>query len=157
MPLPGQTVKPQVKIGRNPGDCWEWIGPKTAAGYGKKTFHKRDLMAHRWMWEQLFGPIPQGLVVHHECQNPGCVNPHHLRVCSQAENVREAVTSKLTAGDVLEIKRSKPEVRSPHLADTLAQRHGCSRQLIFDIWGGRAWARAKPFYGPRKAPSSMPA
>lgn len=149
-PTPGATLKPLVKLGKRADDCWEWLGPKTAAGYGKKTFHGEDWMAHRWIWSQLFGPIPNGLVIHHECQNPSCVNPQHLRVCSQAENVREAVTSKLTASDVLEIKKAKPDTRTPNLAATLAQRHGCSRQLIFDIWNGRAWGRAKPFYGRAK-------
>lgn len=157
MPKAGQTIKPLVKLGKRSDDCWEWIGPRHPAGYGKKTFHGQDVLAHRWIWEQLFGPIPAGLVVHHECQNTSCVNPHHLRVCTQAENVREAVTTKLTASDVLDIKRAKPATRTPHLADTLAQRHGCSRQLVYDIWQGRAWSRAQPFYGRRKQPKEASA
>jgi hypothetical protein len=151
MPFSGQTTKPLVRLPRDPAGCWEYLGPKTDGGYGKKTLHKETVMAHRWVWEMLFGPIPAGLVIHHECQNPGCVNPQHLRACSQAENVRESVTCKLTPSDVADIKKAKPDMRTPNLAATLAQQHGCSRQLVHDIWNGRAWARARPFYGRRKS------
>lgn len=58
--LPGETMKPLVRLGKTPDDCWEWIGRKHDNGYGKKQFHSRTLLAHRWLWTQLFGPIPGG-------------------------------------------------------------------------------------------------
>jgi hypothetical protein len=150
MGIAGGTLKPLVKLGRNPADCWTWLGPKNQGGYGKKTFDGGDLLAHRWIWMQLFGPIAEGLVIHHTCNNPGCINPHHLVVTTQAENVREGVGTTLTPGDVTEIKAAR-KGHGPNTANALANRFGVTPQLIRDIWHGRAWSRPKPFYGPRKA------
>lgn len=149
----GAVLKPRVKVGRNPSDCWEWLGPRTEGGYGKKQYCSKTELAHRWLWVQLFGPIPDGKVINHKCQNRGCVNPHHLEVASQAENVRLSDSTILTPGDVAEIKAAKA-ARKPGDAKRLAAMYGCSRQLIHDIWNGRAWAPAKPFYGPKQEAAS---
>lgn len=74
-----------------PSGCWEWSGHKTDEGYGK-VFGK-DLcgattkIAHRWMYECLVGPIPDGLEIDHLCRNRGCVNPSHLEPVTTRENV----------------------------------------------------------------------
>lgn len=139
MALHGQVIKPLVKIGASPGDCWEWQGrvsPQT--GYGKKQFHSRTLLAHRWMWEQLFGPIPKGAVINHLCRNRACVNPHHLEVVSQAQNCRHGRASKLTEAQVAEIKAAKGDRKWGDGAK-LARKYGVSGGLIHDIWNGRAW------------------
>lgn len=142
----GSTIKPQVKLGRTPESCWEWLGGKTAAGYGKKTFHGRTYLAHRWLFMQLFGPIPDGMVIDHTCQNPGCVNPHHLRAVTQATNCRSGDTAKLTPGDVVEIK-SVPKADRARKRAGIAFRFGISPQLVSDIWAGRAWTAPKKFRG----------
>ena len=149
MPNVGETMKPLVRMGRKPEDCWEWLSVKTEAGYGKKTLGGKTLLAHRWMWTQLFGLIPEGLVIDHTCANPGCVNPSHLRVVTQAENCRSGAGATLTPLDVLEIKRAKKST-GLGVAAALADRFGVSRQLIHDIWGKRAWSGSKPFYGAKK-------
>jgi len=71
------------------GDCWEWTGAKTKAGYG--TIHLGEFTvttAHRAVWESLVGPIPADMVLHHNCINISCVNPDHLAIVTQKENVR---------------------------------------------------------------------
>ncbi|TAM22399.1 MAG: HNH endonuclease, partial [Nevskiaceae bacterium] len=119
----GLTLKPLVRLGKRPDDCWEWLSVKTEGGYGKKQLGGKTLLAHRWMWTQLFGPIPDGLVIDHICANPGCVNPAHLRLCSQAENCRDGAGTTLTSADVVEIKQAK-KTRGPTTANALALRYG---------------------------------
>lgn len=79
----------KVKIG-NPDECWEWQGGKTASGgYGKYGSHKQNILAHRFSWELTNGKIPDSLFVLHKCDNPGCVNPNHLFVGTQQDNVTD--------------------------------------------------------------------
>ena len=67
-------------------DCIEWTGARSSNGYGRHG--KR--YAHRMAWEQAHGPIPDGLVVRHSCDNPPCVNVEHLLLGTQADNVEDA-------------------------------------------------------------------
>lgn len=136
----GQTMKALVDIGNDPADCWVWqgsINPKT--GYGKKQLDGKTLLAHRWMYEQLLGPIPEGLVINHKCSNRACVNPHHLEVTDQAGNCRHGAWTKLSLEAVKEIKAAKDSRRWGDGA-RLARKYNVSGALIHDIWNGRAWA-----------------
>lgn len=62
--------------------CWEWQKFKSK-GYGKL----RNLRAHRFSYEMMVGPIPEGKVLDHICKNPSCVNPDHLEPVTQFENI----------------------------------------------------------------------
>lgn len=141
MPAPGQTLKPMIRLPKDPADCWTYLGPKTPDGYGKKRYCGHDISAPRWLWMTLFGPLPDDLAVSHTCGHPGCMNPHHLRACSQADANRAGIGATLTPADVLDIKRAK-KGRTIGTAALLAERYGVSRRLIFDIWGKRAWSKA---------------
>jgi hypothetical protein len=55
-------------------------------GGGHKNQIKRQIMAHRFAYEYLVGPIPDGLEIDHRCNNRRCVNPNHLRVTTRKEN-----------------------------------------------------------------------
>lgn len=71
--------------------CWEWVGSKDKDGYGKFYFHGKYYRPHRFSWElEHKEKIPNGLVIAHSCDNPGCVNPNHLTACTQRENIQEA-------------------------------------------------------------------
>ncbi len=71
--------------------CWEWQAAKDGCGYGFIWVRTRMYRAHRISYEMLHGPIPAGLQIDHLCCNPGCVNPSHLEVVTQAENMRRGV------------------------------------------------------------------
>ena len=77
-----------------PSDCWEWIAGRTTAGYG--TFapgREKRTYAHRFSYELLVGPIPEGLHIDHLCRNRGCVNPDHLEPVTNRENGRRGMAA----------------------------------------------------------------
>ncbi|MDI1301988.1 MAG: HNH endonuclease signature motif containing protein [bacterium] len=135
----GDVIRQLVDIGETPNSCWHWLGSVSkTTGYGKKQLNGKTLLAHRWVYEMLLGPIPGGLVIDHKCKTRHCVNPHHLEVVDQAENCRRSVTTKLTAEQVIEIKAAKDGKKWGEGA-RLARKYGVSSALIHDIWNGRAW------------------
>jgi hypothetical protein len=68
-------------------DCIVWTGC-VLGGYGWQTKGGLTTYAHRHAYVEAHGAIPEGLVVHHECENKLCVNPEHLRAVTRAEHRR---------------------------------------------------------------------
>lgn len=71
--------------------CWEFTGYCSPGGYGQLTIHQVRWGVHRLMYTLEHGPIPDGMLVLHSCDNPPCFNPEHLRVGTQAENVQDSI------------------------------------------------------------------
>ncbi len=138
------------KVDRS-GECHEWRAYRNRTGYG--VFSVRtgvNNQAHRFAYEMENGPIPEGMYVLHSCDNPGCVNPEHLRVGSQKENMddrrvrgRDADRrgernggAKLTDSAVVEIRRLYKE---GEMQKDLAERFGVANQLISRIVNRKCW------------------
>lgn len=82
------------RVGKSDG-CWEWTGYRAPAGYGQLGRGPRNeglALAHRLSWEFHYGPIPDGLLVCHRCDNPPCVRPDHLFLGTFVDNAQDMVS-----------------------------------------------------------------
>lgn len=78
----------------NPSGCWVWTGSKVGIGYGKVNLCDKDYRAHRISYLMYLGPIPDGKLVCHSCDNPSCVRPDHLFIGSAKENTQDMLSKK---------------------------------------------------------------
>lgn len=77
------------KVDKNgPNGCWLWLGAPTRGGYAQFQVGYKNHRVHRYAYEQLVGPIPDGFQLDHLCRVRNCVNPAHLEPVTQAENIR---------------------------------------------------------------------
>lgn len=94
---PGERFVARVE--RSPG-CWEWRGYRmlrrgNTNGHGKFAITSSNVvLAHRFAYELWVGPIPEGAIVHHECENPACVRPDHLMLKYPGQHEREHVLKR---------------------------------------------------------------
>lgn len=136
--------------------CWLWRGSKNANGYGQLSETSgrekpKSHRAHRLSWELHYGAIPPGLCVLHRCDSPACVNPDHLFLGSQRENMHDMIRKgrkARVAGMVGEdnpaakITREDAElIRSSPLSGVeLARQYGLTPAMISRIRLRKAWA-----------------
>lgn len=89
------------KVDKTTSDCWLWLSTKQQDGYGYYAVNENGKRwgkcAHRIAYELVIGPIPDGLVLDHLCDNKSCVNPAHLEPVTQAVNL---LRSKKTVNSI---------------------------------------------------------
>lgn len=81
-----------AKIDRDASGCWLWTGGTVRGGYGQFWLNGKHVYAHRYAYETLVGPIPDGLQVDHLCRTPACVRPSHLQPVTCRENLMRGNT-----------------------------------------------------------------
>lgn len=126
--------------------CWEWIAGKYPGGYGGFALHGKTGHAHRASYELHFGKIPDGMHVLHRCDNRPCVNPEHLFLGTQLDNIadkkakeRQAKgithgSAKLTEQDVLDIRAIRGMSQR-----AIGRQYGIGQAQVKDIRQGRYW------------------
>jgi len=128
-------------------NCWEWIGCKNKKGYGWFYINGRPHTAQRISWIIHFGTITEPLCICHKCDNPGCVNPHHLFEGTNQENTADRhakgrskgpqgtkhAMAKLSDADIVSIRRSSLPSR------TLGALYHVSKTQILRIKKGISW------------------
>lgn len=127
--------------------CWEWRGGRSSNGYGVLYVDGRQVGAHRFSYETLVGPIEGDLFVLHECDNKGCVNPEHLHLGTQADNMMERTergradaprgtahrSAKLTEDDIRAIRNDQRSL------SVIANEYNVVISCISRIRNRRSW------------------
>lgn len=135
---------------QKPGDeiagCWVWTST-LYKNYGMFYVKSRGIRATHYSWKLYTGrPVPKGLIVCHHCDHPWCVNPLHLFIGTQNDNVQDMVMkgrnakgkkqglSKLTREQADEIRNDTTTSKC-----ALARKYGVSRTTIQHIHKGTVW------------------
>lgn len=138
--------------------CHAWVGCLDQSGYGRLLVGGKEYKAHRFAWSLKNGEIPEGMMICHKCDNPGCVNVDHLFLGTQSDNMNDMhakkrhvmrdktwiqkrvsysgannPNAKFTAEIIMAIRSSTDK------ATLIAQKYGVHRNIIYDILKHKTW------------------
>lgn len=138
-------VRLLAKTFKDLGGCLSWKGPFYHNGYGVFRVKNKKVRAHRASWVLAHGPIPEGKLVLHSCDNRKCVNPEHLRLGTHQENMRDMTArnrqavgerqhrSRLTADAVRDIRTKRLSLTE------FAKLYGVNFVTVYEAQIGRYW------------------
>lgn len=135
------------KVTKNSEPCWIWTASRNKCGYGNfnvpsgKGKEFKSVLAHRVAWEIFFGEIPHGLCVLHECDNPPCVNPRHLRLGTHLENMIDAAKKGRKSGRTPAIVKTIRILFGTMTQRKIAATLGVNPQYVSDVVTGKTWSR----------------
>ncbi len=101
-------------------NCWLWTGKVSNKGYGLVSHLHTYWNVHRMSWTLTNGPIPNGLIVMHKCDNPICGNPEHLVLGTYQDNTRDMVAKGRWKGSHPKREDHADRLIRCHLADSPA-------------------------------------
>lgn len=123
--------------------CWEWTANKDFSGYGTFRVGNKIKKAHRVAYMLYVGEIPKGKNVCHKCDNPGCVNPKHLWIGTQQENMIDCVKKKRHQNQILkeeEIPIIRELYKKGESQRVLGEKFGVARETIKNVVTGKRWS-----------------
>jgi len=129
--------------------CFLWTGKRDRKGYGR-TYYHGEIRAHRIAWILNYGQIPNGLHVLHKCDNPSCVNPKHLYLGTNKDNVWDKVNrGRLVIPDnkgesngqaILKLSQVMQIKKAPKgIIAKLAKSFGISQSTAYAIRANQRW------------------
>lgn len=161
---PSHVISFKNKIKLGDGECWEWKASKFRDGYGQFGYKSKNWRAHRFAYMLSYGDFPIDLCVCHKCDNPPCVNPAHLFLGTNADNIRDRhnkgrdgkpigennwahahpehfqgernASSKLKVADILEIRKLRVD---GHSFEEISIKFGIARSAVHNIVTRRRW------------------
>ena len=126
--------------------CWIWLGSITNHGYGTMTLgRKTHIVAHRASYELKYGPIPEGMFALHHCDTKCCVNPDHIFLGTQQDNMDDKVCKNRQANGIKHgmsklTEEQAKEAKFGNVKPTeLAKKFNCSATMIRQIRSGLYW------------------
>lgn len=116
-------------------DCWNWNGARCPSGHPLVKVLRKLRLAHRVYYEFFYGPIPEKLHLHHECENPRCVNPDHLVPLTPGAHMRwHAKLNWDTVHEIRELAATGSVTQKQ-----LGERFGVSERTIGVVVRNEAW------------------
>lgn len=126
--------------------CLEWNGSLDTSGYGLIRVGKKLYKVHRWAYETKIGPIPEGMLVLHACDNRKCYEVSHLFLGTLQDNMRDRNNKNRQAkGEINRHKLTEEQIKTikcrKHApAQILAVEYGVNVSTIYAIRKGTIWA-----------------
>jgi len=148
-----QRLLDNVRVDEQTG-CWDWLKFKDRNKYGHIKVLGKSELVHRIAYQTLVGDIPSGMFVCHRCDNPSCLNPEHLFVGTNQDNIDDKVAknrqskigqqkgskhslAKLTEKDIVDIRISTLS------QNKLALLYGMTQSSISQIQNKITWSHVQ--------------
>lgn len=135
---------------RKPDECWLWLGTRFTQGYGYFRMSGKTGKAHRASYLLFVGEVPEGSHVLHRCDNRACVNPAHLFLGSNLDNMRDRDAKERgrcpgharhpqTKLSYAKAQRIRELRRAGASASALASEFRVCRAHIYDVLNNKIW------------------